>query len=261
MFIENDDWEDSSPTERAHLMAEIAGRAYAARNRWLRKGGTSAVEPTKLVSESNLEEMIADFQSERHRPMENTGGAPVAQPGKSTGTSFVVVDRRGSAVACTLTLNNLFGVGRVAQGMGILLAGLPGPLGRGPNSTAAALLINNVHNVFYYAAAASGGDEAPSALAGVTARTILGKEEEDLETAIAGKRLHNNGQPDVTYYEKGLKQTIIQALEDKGHRLNPVQSMGLVNAVFCIAGIPNKEIMSCATRNDPRGFGLAAGAE
>ncbi len=40
-------------------------------------------------------------------------------------TSFVVVDRRGGAVACALSLNNLFGTGRVAPGTGVLLAASP----------------------------------------------------------------------------------------------------------------------------------------
>ncbi len=261
MFIENDDWEDSSPPERAHLMAEIVSRAYAGRFRWLRKSGSSAIEPMKLVSESNIEKMIADFQPDRHTPTGNAGAPTVSHHGNSTGTSFVVVDRKGSAIACSLTLNNLFGVGRVVPGMGILLAGLPGPFGRGPDSTAATLLINNIHNIFYYGAAASGGTVAPSALAGVTTRKLLGKKEETLEMAISAKRLHHKGHPDVTYYEKGMNQTIVRELEKRGHRLSPVQSVGLVNAVMCPTGVPNKDEMSCTIRNDPRGFGLASGAE
>ncbi len=99
MFIENGDWEDSSPPERAHLMAEIVSRAFAGRVRWLRNDGTSAVEPMDLVSESNIEKMIADFKPERHTPIGNAGTPTVSHHGNSTGTSFVVVDREGSAVA------------------------------------------------------------------------------------------------------------------------------------------------------------------
>src|SRR3546814_20555313 len=42
-------------------------------------------------------------------------------------TGFVAVDRRGRAVACNVTQNDIFGSGRVAPGTGILLAPAPGP--------------------------------------------------------------------------------------------------------------------------------------
>jgi gamma-glutamyltranspeptidase/glutathione hydrolase len=53
------------------------------------------------------------------------GGTAAALPALPASTSFVVVDRKGGAVACALTLNNLFGTGRVAPGTGILLAASP----------------------------------------------------------------------------------------------------------------------------------------
>jgi gamma-glutamyltranspeptidase / glutathione hydrolase len=40
-------------------------------------------------------------------------------------TSFVAVDRKGDAVACALSMNNLFGTGRIAPGTGVLLAASP----------------------------------------------------------------------------------------------------------------------------------------
>jgi gamma-glutamyltranspeptidase/glutathione hydrolase len=51
----------------------------------------------------------------------STGGLP-ALPAS---TSFAVLDRKGGAVACALTMDNLFGTGRIAPGTGILLAASP----------------------------------------------------------------------------------------------------------------------------------------
>ncbi|MCR8526431.1 gamma-glutamyltransferase family protein, partial [Escherichia coli] len=53
-----------------------------------------------------------------------------AQPGGAlpplgASTSFATLDRDGNAVVCALTMNNLFGTGRVAPGMGIVLAASP----------------------------------------------------------------------------------------------------------------------------------------
>ncbi len=265
MLNENGDWEDASPAERNHLMAEISARAFSHRKRWLRNDGGNAVEPAKLVSEESIKSLIAGFREERHTPGGAGNGSPNAPPGNSpgnpTGTGFVVVDREGSAVACGLTLNTLFGAGRAASGMGIVLAALPGPGGRGPDSLAPMLLISNLHNVFYFGAAASGGPIASSALAGVVAGALLGKTGESLERAISAKRVHNNGDPDLTYYEQGIPSAVLKDLSKRGHRLSPTESVGLVNAIFCPSGIPSKEVLSCETRADPRGFGLAAGAE
>jgi gamma-glutamyltranspeptidase/glutathione hydrolase len=53
------------------------------------------------------------------------GGAAGALPPLPASTSFVVLDRKGGAVACALTMNNLFGTGRIAPGTGVLLAASP----------------------------------------------------------------------------------------------------------------------------------------
>jgi len=48
-----------------------------------------------------------------------------ALPPLPASTSFAVVDGKGGAVACALTMNNLFGTGRIAPGTGIVLAASP----------------------------------------------------------------------------------------------------------------------------------------
>jgi gamma-glutamyltranspeptidase/glutathione hydrolase len=53
-----------------------------------------------------------------------SGPAP-ALPALPASTSFVVVDSSGMSVACALTMNNLFGTGRIAPGTGIVLAASP----------------------------------------------------------------------------------------------------------------------------------------
>ncbi len=46
-------------------------------------------------------------------------------PPLSASTAFMTVDREGNAVVCVLTMNNLFGTGRVAPQTGVLLAASP----------------------------------------------------------------------------------------------------------------------------------------
>ncbi len=52
----------------------------------------------------------------------NASGALPALPAS---TSFTVVDSKGQAVACALTMDNLFGTGRIAPGTGIVLGASP----------------------------------------------------------------------------------------------------------------------------------------
>jgi len=190
-----------------------------------------------------------------------TAGISAAPPRAVPGTSFIIVDREGSAVVCSLTMNGLFGAGRVAGGMGIVLAQPPPPPGTGPGGPAIMLLVNETQNTFYFGAAASGGIAPAGSLAGVGAYAIMGRDEEDLVTALSTRRVHNSGFPDTTYYEQGLDGALVQDLTRRGHSLNPAASLGLVNAVFCPSGIPHKENLSCSIRNDPRGFGLFYSSE
>lgn len=77
-------------------------------------------------------------------------------------TGFVVVDRKGGAVACSLSMGNLFGTGRIVPGTGILLgaspAAKPMPL------LAAAIAYNSNLAAFRAAVSASGQAAAPAAL-------------------------------------------------------------------------------------------------
>jgi gamma-glutamyltranspeptidase/glutathione hydrolase len=46
-------------------------------------------------------------------------------PALPASTSLIVIDPQGMAVGCAMTMDNLFGTGRIAPGTGILLAASP----------------------------------------------------------------------------------------------------------------------------------------
>jgi len=73
-------------------------------------------------------------------------------------TSFATFDRQGNAVACALTMNNLFGTGRIFPGTGILAASSPAAMP--PPLLAAGLAWNDNLKAFRAAAAASGQSAA-----------------------------------------------------------------------------------------------------
>lgn len=56
-----------------------------------------------------------------------SGGSGGGLPNLPASTGWLVLDRDGNSVACTATMDNLFGTGRIAPGTGVLLAAAPRP--------------------------------------------------------------------------------------------------------------------------------------
>lgn len=82
-----------------------------------------------------------------------TGGTLPPMPAS---TGWTVLDREGNAVACVVTMDNLFGTGRIAPGTGILLGAAPSATGL-PLLAAALAWNGNVHG--FRAAVAGSGQE------------------------------------------------------------------------------------------------------
>ncbi|MFA7429747.1 MAG: gamma-glutamyltransferase [Rhodospirillaceae bacterium] len=154
----------------------------------------------------------------------NGAAAPAAAARAEGGTGMVVVDGEGSAVACALTMNAPFGLGRMAPGMGILLAE-PGPgdgMARVPLSSG--LIVNHNVNEFRLGVAAAGGDASANA-------------------ARAGQAAIPGGQP---------AQKAVAGL----------QGAAQTTLISCPLGVPARTD-TCTVAVDPRGAGFAAivGAE
>ena len=126
----------------ANAAAQAVATAYRA--------GLDAADPAALLKDPNL--------PAGHLP-------PLA-----ASTTFVTLDGSGGAVACSLTMNNLFGTGRIAPGTGILLAAAP-THGQAP-LLSAALIWNKPTNSFRAAIGGSGQEGAPLAV-GLTANYAL----------------------------------------------------------------------------------------
>ncbi len=243
---------------RAHAVAESAMRAYADRGQWMAPDGSSRVPLAELTASVRVSQMMAGWRDDRHTPAAELKPPPVDRPEAAGATAFVAVDRTGSAVACAVTLNNLFGTGRVAEGTGMLLAARPDDGGRGAISLGPVLVINENSKEFRFAAAASGGETAPTALVQVGMAAMAAQM--PLEQAVAQPRLHHRGVPDLAYYEQSMDRGVLDGLLARGYSIAPTHSLGLVNAIYCPLGLPTKPD-SCAVANDPRGAGLAASAD
>ncbi len=102
-------------------------------------------------------------------------------PPLAASTSFVTLDSSGGAVACSLTMNNLFGTGRIAPGTGVLLAAAPDH-GSAP-LLSSAIIWNKPTNSFRAAIGGSGQEGAPLAV-GLTAQYALRNRGHDFGTTV-----------------------------------------------------------------------------
>ncbi len=235
-------YRDASADEAPHLFAEASLRVLSNR-----------AAGDKTISDDRLAELMRGYDPARH-------GAPpdmVPQLSQDAAAGFVVADSFGQAVACNFTLNYPFGTGRIAPGTGILLAAAPGMSGRGASDLGAMMLVDQRTQNIFYGAVASGGSAAPAAMVRVALETLLGGAR--LSAAIASPRLYHPGSPDVVRIESALTEAEQKSLAARGHKLQATDRLGRMVAFHCPEGLPRKNL--CEFIADPRGFGLAAGAE
>jgi gamma-glutamyltranspeptidase len=105
--------------------------------------------------------------------------------------------------------------------------------------------------------AAAGDAAAPVALAQVALAAL--EDNAKLGDAIAAPRITYNAAIDATIVE-AAGDGIAQALSARGHRVGRVNALGRVNGMYCLGGV-RREVGSCGIATDPRGLGLAAGAD
>lgn len=174
---------DSLPTTVAPIVLP-AGRDRVAFLPPPADGGLAAAAAFQALFASRAD--LATAQAEalaaaaRWRAGNITPAAILAQP--STGsalpalpasTSFATLDRRGNAVVCAVTMNNLFGTGRIAPGTGILLAA--SPTAAPPPLLAAALAWNTSLGSFRAEIGGSGQEGAALAVADGLLNTLRSK--------------------------------------------------------------------------------------
>ncbi|MEE8189433.1 MAG: gamma-glutamyltransferase [Kiloniellales bacterium] len=241
-----------------HLFAEASLRAHADRGGWMQRDGSSREPLPALVDEDRLERLLADYGPERHTPAASLSPAPEEISSRAYSAGFVVGDQWSNAVACSFTMNRLFGSGRIAESTGILLAAPPRSQNDGSTSLVAVVVGNTNTGDIRFAGTAGEGAMAATALVQVMLETV--EAEAQLDAALALPRLHHGGAPDVVLLEPRVDETVRKGLAARGHVLRDVPALGRVSAFYCPKGLRNNP-GSCEVAHDPRGFGLAVTAQ
>jgi len=250
LLADNDRYLGTPADERVHLFAEVSKRAFADRQAWIDGENFAALESNRLQS------TMASYNPDQASAPEELSQMPKRRLENPAATSFVTIDRRGLTVSCAVTLNNLFGTGRVVPGTGILLAASPAAPGNTATSLSPIVLVNHNTHQLFFAAGSVGGAAAPSALASVMRGLLL--DGLPLREAMSAPRLHHGGIPDIVLIEPDFGAVLRDSLSQRGHQLAKVLEIGRVNAIHCPGGSPRSP-ETCVFVTDRRGFGLASG--
>jgi gamma-glutamyltranspeptidase / glutathione hydrolase len=240
-------WRQAAAGERPHLLAQASMLAHADRERWQRG---AAANPAELVSPQRFGDLGARAAAGRIDPA-TLNPRPVARTTNPGASKVVVMDAEGNAVACSFTVNGLFGLARIASGTGVVLAAASNPNDTGGQWLGPVIGAREDRNAVF-AAASEGGAVAPGVLAQVALDTLLG--EAPLPDAIAAPRLSYTGTPDRASVEEGAG-AIESALRARGYTIGSAPRFGNVGGFHCPDGAQRPA--RCQFIADPRGAGLA----
>lgn len=238
---------DTTLEERPHLFAEATSRAYLDRR-------NAAARP---LSDFRAHALMRSYRADEHTPLfaEDVPAVDVDTPESGT-TSFVIGDRDGSAIACTLTMGRELGARKFDPVTGIVF--VPPLTGDDLAILASMFVVDEELSEIVLAISASGSAAGPAAIGQVL--VALSIEDLEIRTQLDRPRILLPGQPDATLVEPGIEKDVTDALAKRGHTLKEAPLLGRVNAIHCPRGLSKGE-GNCVFINDRRGFGLALGEE
>ncbi|MET4806498.1 gamma-glutamyltransferase [Limibacillus sp. MBR-115] len=253
---EVENYDGSGTSERAHLFAEASARVIAGQSQWRNPNGTSRLPLDQVLSEDYAEGLMRGYSDDRHQPpaFDPAVVGETATPGSVGGSSLVVMDTLGQAVACNFSLGEVFGSGRIAPGTGLVLGAPPSPNGK---ALSPLIVANQNIGTIYFGGGASGGDGAMANMVRIMLEAL--EEDESLRDLMSAGRFAHVGSPDTVWAERIADDKARSALVRRGHKVETVPTIGQINAFFCADS--HEEPISCAVETDPRGFGLAIRAE
>lgn len=234
---------DGADRSEAVVRAMIAGMAD--REVWSSAGELTAEQLDALLSESHLEALAGNSRG----PSRPIPGLP---PIDSGSTGFVVVDREGLAVACTIGLTGGAGAARMPPGLGFFPARQPyddfwgSPL----------IIANDSTFQFYLAAAGDTGSAGLGALLTTSLRAF--RDGAPLETALKEPRVTFSPSVGVIV-EADAPESVGQGGAALGLPVRRTAELGRINIAYCPSGLPvDAANRRCAAAADPRGDGLSA---
>lgn len=254
-----------------HWWIEALRCAFADRAEHLGDPDHHPVPLARLLGDAHVGERRMGI-GERARP--EIAAMTLTPPSESSETTHLsVVDDYGNAVSLTTTLNASFGSGMLVPEAGFLLnnelddfsirAGTPNQFGlvgsaanqlmprKRPLSSMSPTIVRDERGRVRLVVGAPGGPRIITAVTQVVLRMFV--LHQDLETAVAAPRLHQQWRPSRTRLEEGFAPALVEALEDEhGHEFEIVED-GAFGSIQAIAVTPSGEV---TVASDPRRGGV-----
>jgi gamma-glutamyltranspeptidase/glutathione hydrolase len=274
-MLQGSGYEKGGPGSAAtyHYLAETMRRFYADRSIYLGDPDFFHVPVRRLLDPDYLRKRRESIDPNRTTPSDQLGpGRGVTSESTET-THYNVLDSEGNIVAVTYTLNNGYGSGVTAPGLGFLLndemddfAAKPGsanmfglvqgesnsiqPGKRPLSSMTPTIVLRN--DKPYLVLGAPGGPRIISAVLQVMLNVLdFGM---NIQDAIDAPRIHHQWRPDRLDIEKGISPDTIALLKRRGHHIEESKPVVIarVEAILIDGGW-------LQGGHDGRGSGKAAG--
>ena len=229
---------DRTP-QSMHLILEAFRRAFNDRTSFLGDPDFHVHADRATHGQGLRRGMAEDHQHDRRDAVEFSYTAPGFIPAESTQTThYSVVDEAGNAVSVTYTLNNSFGSGATAEGLGFLLndemddftskIGAPNMFGliqgpanaiaprKRPLSSMTPIIVLENHKV-RFVIGSPGGPRIITTVANIFLSASDGGL--NIQRAVDAPRFHQQYLPDVVYVEQGFPPATLERAQ--GHGLHP----------------------------------------
>jgi gamma-glutamyltranspeptidase / glutathione hydrolase len=239
-----------------HLMVEAMNLAYLDRNTLLGDPRFVAMPLERLLSPAYAERQRRRLRLDRHTPATTLAPLPSGVREGPNTTHLSVIDRQGTMVSTTTTLNFAYGTGISVPGAGYLLnnqmddfTAKPGVAnayglvqgqanaiapGKQPLSSMTPTLVLSREGGPLLATGSPGG----SRIITTVLQVLLNRLEHglNLASAVNASRVHSQLWPDQLSHEEGLSPDTLRLLEAMGHRVLRVPAMGSAQSVEALPG-------------------------
>ncbi len=235
-----------------HLITEVERRAYADRATHLGDDDFWDVPTSMLLSKKYAQKRVKDID------LSQASLSKVIKAGNSKGneseetTHYSVVDKDGSAVSVTTTINSGYGSGITVSGAGFILnnemddfsskPGVPNMFGllgneanaiqpsKRPLSSMTPSIILKGNKPFLILGTPGGSTIITTVLQNFLNVTL---HDMTIKEAVDAPRFHSQWMPDLIEYEKNsLSKKIIKQLEEMGHSLDLRGNIGEANGIM-----------------------------
>ncbi len=254
-----------------HMVAEAMRRFNADRSEHMADPDFFKVPVPGLLSRTYIEQLRNSIDKERASKSDAVRPGKPALTESTETTHFSVIDQQGNAVALTYTLNGSFGSGVTVPGLGFLLNNEMDDFSAKPGEANMFGVVQGEANIIQprkrplssmtptivmkdgklkMVVGAPGGSRIITGVAQVILNVLdfgMG-----VQSAIDAPRFHHQWQPDKLMVEREMSPDTIAALRAKGHEVDFISNVALVEAIVVEDGW-------LAGGTDRRAHGKAAG--